>query len=377
VSGGIYLIRDGDQLVEMTEQLYSSEEILQSLLAQYPNLLAGDQMDSDSPRRWLLVSREMALPSDELEGGRWSVDHLFLDQEGIPTLVEVKRSSDTRLRREVVGQLLEYAANAVLYWPVERIAEEFLNECERQGSDPDEQLQDVAGSDVEADTFWDRVRTNLQAGRVRLVFVADVVPRELRRIVEFLNEQMAPADVFALEVKQFTGGGLTTLVPRLIGATERKPSPRSTGQRRHWSEEEFFAQLESGHGTAIADASRKLLTGLRGIEGVEIWWGQGMRTGSLTPWILKGAVKYQFFTLYSARARIEFSFGVLKNRPEFESAERREELRCRLNALDGFDIPPEGIEKWPSLPVEPLLDDENRKRFVGIIEWLVEEIYKT
>jgi hypothetical protein len=30
----------------------------------------------------------------------------------------------------------------------------------------------------------------LQAGRIRMMFVADRVPDELRRIVEFLNEQM-------------------------------------------------------------------------------------------------------------------------------------------------------------------------------------------
>jgi hypothetical protein len=54
-------------------------------------------------------------------GGRWSVDHLFLDQEAIPTLVEVKCSSDSRIRREVVGQMLDYAANAVVYWPIETV----------------------------------------------------------------------------------------------------------------------------------------------------------------------------------------------------------------------------------------------------------------
>ena len=59
---------------------------------------------------------------DTKEGpGRWSVDHLFLDQDSVPTLVEVKRSSDTRIRREVVGQLIDYAANAVVYWPVEML----------------------------------------------------------------------------------------------------------------------------------------------------------------------------------------------------------------------------------------------------------------
>ena len=33
-----------------------------------------------------------------------------LDQDAIPTLVKVERSSDTRVRCEVVGQMLDYAA---------------------------------------------------------------------------------------------------------------------------------------------------------------------------------------------------------------------------------------------------------------------------
>jgi len=40
-----------------------------------------------------------------------SLDHLFLDEAGVPTLVEVKRSSDTRARREMVAQMLDYFNN--------------------------------------------------------------------------------------------------------------------------------------------------------------------------------------------------------------------------------------------------------------------------
>jgi len=39
-----------------------------------------------------------------------AVDHLFLGQDGSPTLVEVKWSTDTRIRRKVVDQLLWNAA---------------------------------------------------------------------------------------------------------------------------------------------------------------------------------------------------------------------------------------------------------------------------
>src|SRR6516164_9589575 len=131
MSSGIFLIQSGGDLVEMKEQPYDTEALLQELLAKYPNLLAGDQMDTASPRRWLLVSREMGVPSEEEGGDRWSLDHLFLDQDAIPTLIEVKRSRDTRIRREVIGQMLDYAANAVVYWSVEAIQARHMESCQQ------------------------------------------------------------------------------------------------------------------------------------------------------------------------------------------------------------------------------------------------------
>ena len=118
MAGAIFLVNDKGELVEMYEQPFETEMIFQRLLADYPNLLAGDQIDVESARRWVLIAREMAVPDQQDGANRWSVDHLFLDQDAIPTLVEVKRASDTRIRREVVGQMLDYAANAVAYWPV-------------------------------------------------------------------------------------------------------------------------------------------------------------------------------------------------------------------------------------------------------------------
>lgn len=50
VSGGIFLL-SGEKLVEMREQAYDSEDLLQTWLAKYPDLLAGDQL-AGSPRRW-------------------------------------------------------------------------------------------------------------------------------------------------------------------------------------------------------------------------------------------------------------------------------------------------------------------------------------
>jgi hypothetical protein len=186
MSPGVYIVEEDGGLVEMAEQPYDSEALLQELLEKYPSLLAGDQLGLGEPRRWALVAREVGLASEQDGSDRWSVDHLFLDQDAVPTLVEVKRSTDTRIRREVVGQMLEYAANAVVYWPVESIRAWFEATCERRDEDPDQILAALIGA-ADAEEFWQRVRTNLQAGRVRMVFVADEIPSELQRIVELLN----------------------------------------------------------------------------------------------------------------------------------------------------------------------------------------------
>jgi hypothetical protein len=58
---GIFLIQN-DGLVELSESPYDSEAVLQDLLARYPSLLAGDQFDEESPRRWVLVKRELRNP---------------------------------------------------------------------------------------------------------------------------------------------------------------------------------------------------------------------------------------------------------------------------------------------------------------------------
>jgi hypothetical protein len=87
----------------MSEQRYAAEADLQNLLASHPGLLSAD----GEPHAWVLVSREFGIASEQDGSDRWSVDHLFLDEAAVPTLVEVKRSTDTRIRREVVGQMLD------------------------------------------------------------------------------------------------------------------------------------------------------------------------------------------------------------------------------------------------------------------------------
>jgi hypothetical protein len=59
------------------------------------------------------VSREFGIASEQDASDRWSIDHPFIDQQGVSTFVEVKRCTDTRTRREVAGQMMEHAANVL------------------------------------------------------------------------------------------------------------------------------------------------------------------------------------------------------------------------------------------------------------------------
>src|SRR5690242_5075326 len=250
---------DGKTLVPMQPTAFATEDDFQKLLADFPALLAGEQIDGAIPRRWLLVSRETSIPDEEDGGGRWFLDHLFIDQDGIPTLVEVKRQSDTRLRREVIGQMLDYVANAVAYWPVEELRAEFEKRCETEERDPDEEIRTTLGLDGDPDAFWQRVKTNLQAGRVRMLFVADRVPSELRRIVEFLNEQMDPAEVLALELRQYAGQGLKTIVPILFGQTQEAQVRKSASRpARQWDEASIYAEIERRFGPEQVRVARAI-----------------------------------------------------------------------------------------------------------------------
>ena len=375
MNGGIFLVRDNDELVEMSEQLYDSEDRLQGLLAKYPNLLAGDQIDVLHPRRWLLVKQEMGLASDSSSGSRWSVDHLFLDQDGIPTIVEVKRSTNTQIRREIVGQILEYAANALVHWPVEKIIADFQTQHSDEDPNTDQLLSRFLQEEQTAKGFWQAVETNLQAGRIRLVIVADTIPPELRRIVEFLNEQMDPADIFAIEVKQFIGEDKVALAPRLIGSSERKNIRRGTREKRQWDEASHFAELEQRGGRAAVGVARSILEWARS-AGLRIWWGQGKRSGSFVPTFDYMGKNHQLFAIWTD-AKLELYFYAYKNKPPFDDLERRRGLMQRLNQIPGITVPEDAIDRGPGLRLGQLEEDAVLQQFISVYEWFLEEIRKT
>lgn len=221
----IYTWTEDRALEYLEETDFTTEDELQALIADHPELLDGEQIRPGDARRWILIKREKAI-------AQWSVDHLIVDQDAMPTLVEVKRGSNREVRRSIVGQMLEYAAHAAETWNVEELREAFELGTNEDGHDPNDKLAVLLGTDgqPDADAFWKDVSTNLAARRLRLLFVADKIPDPLVQVVTFLNEQMPDIEVLAVEVKRFRNESVQTVVPRVIGRTAASSGSSRSGQ---------------------------------------------------------------------------------------------------------------------------------------------------
>jgi hypothetical protein len=269
-SAKIFLVEGEGKLTPMTETSYVKEDDLQALLANYPDLIPGDQINLENPRRWLLVAREVAIPGSDEETGRWSLDHLFLDQDGTPTFVECKRASDTRSRREVVAQMLDYAANGISYWKMDSLRQSATETAQKSGKSLDNEILKLIDSDDpdQVEQYWTRVEENLKSAAIRLIFVADSIPSELRRLVEFLNEQMTTVEVLAVEAKQFVGEGVSAIVPRLLGMTETAREVKRQANRKPTNREEMLAKCSP-------DASKFFihLLDLAKLQSHLVYWG--------------------------------------------------------------------------------------------------------
>ena len=179
----IYTRGEEGGLESLEEEPFATEDELQALIAEHPELLDGQQMRPGDPRRWILITREKGIAETPESGARWLIDHLIVDQDAVPTLAEVKRGPNPEIRRTIVGQLLEYAAHAAQTWTADELRRTFEASTIAKGLSPGEVLGRLIQADEEPDVdgFWENVATNLAARRLRLLFIADEIPDPLER----------------------------------------------------------------------------------------------------------------------------------------------------------------------------------------------------
>lgn len=350
--GHVYIVEPTGQLRLMTPSAPENEDRIQTLVALHPDLITDDDGDL------LLIRREQPVADGDTASGRWSLDHLFVTRDAIPVLVEVKRAVDTRLRREVVGQLLDYAANATAYWQAGRIATSYAETAAAAGIDPEARLSEFLGSRDPAE-FWGQVDANFTAGRLKLVFVADAIPRELARIVEFLNDQMK-ADVRAIELRWFSGvDGITALTPRVIGQTERAAAAKGAPATLPPISRDDWLDKNIQPGADLA-GTRAYISAVEGLGGEAV----------ISP--KQEALNARFsdpegkpiVALQLSKRVVHLPFGYLLGRLPDEAV--RSELLRSLVAVVG-PTTTSNINGFPSFAVARLADPEVAARFA---DWL-------
>jgi hypothetical protein len=190
---------------------HKSEDDLQGLLATSPDLLPGSETGLP-----MAVARELRVATGQ-------IDVLGVDVEGELTLCECKLASNPGARREVVGQLLEYAG-ALRGMNFEDLSSRFEARVSRPLVTA---VSDIAGEGFDEESFEGRVAENLEAGRFRLVLVVDKITEALKQTVTYLNDHL-DSSVLALELAYLRDREVEILVPAVYGEeiVERKERTR-------------------------------------------------------------------------------------------------------------------------------------------------------
>jgi hypothetical protein len=158
---------------------------------------------------------------------------------------------------------------------------------------------------------------------------------------------MDPAEVIAVELRQFVGEGVRTLVPRVLGQTATAIQKKSAGgsDRREWDETSFFADAETIQGLTISQlqAMRRLYEFSKANSDV-VDWGTGKDRGSFNPKFESICVRSPY-TVYS-NGKLVLNLKWLK---EPAAAHCRDTMQREMLKIPGLRLPTDTL--FPSIPI--------------------------
>lgn len=192
------------------------EAVLRDLIATHPSILPVHDLDP-SYGRLITITRELSIP------GVGFIDVLLMDEHGRLVVVECKLWRNPQARREVVGQILDYARELSRF-AYEDLQRQVSIATRRQGNVLFQLAQEAGGMLGEAE-FVDRVTRDLAAGRFLLLVVGDGIAEGTRRIGEYLRDQPGLAFSFGLiEIAEYRhadedGHEHVIMQPRVLAQT--------------------------------------------------------------------------------------------------------------------------------------------------------------
>lgn len=196
------------------------EFVLRDLIYDHPQAMPVHAIDA-SLGRVFTVAREFYVPSVGY------IDVLLADERGRLIVVECKLWSNPQARREVVGQILDYARE-LARWDYEDLQRQ-ISATTKRGGNVLYEMARQAGCDLDEARFVDGVARDLAAGRFLLIVAGDGITEGARRIGEYLQDQPGFAFGFGLkEIAEYrttdaAGHQRTIMQPRLLARAALQP----------------------------------------------------------------------------------------------------------------------------------------------------------
>jgi len=268
---------------------------LQHLLERHPELLPIEDIE---PAFAPLVPL-----GREIGTAAGAIDNLFVNPDGYLTLVETKLWRNPEARREVVGQIIDYAKD-VSQWDFEDLDAQ-VRAYARQQSRGEAGLLEIvrdAGLGVELDEaqFIDRVTRNLQRGRLLLIVAGDGIRGSVEAMADYLQQTpqlhftLALVELLTYELDADEGSLL--VVPQVVARTREitravvrvegtgiesvhvdvdttTEMPHRPSKRYTMTEEDFFDRLSQAVSDEELRVARRLISDVEDM-GAKIDWKQ-------------------------------------------------------------------------------------------------------
>jgi hypothetical protein len=308
---------------------YFDEREFQKMLYSSPQLI---------PVQGELTKTRVFIDEAGLTGAGYT-DLIGVDNDGEIYLVECKLATNPEIRREVIGQILEYAS---FLW--EMSYEDFDSLfVKRKGNTLKGLLTEGVVEGWEFEAFRGAVTENLKTGNFHLIIAVDEMSEQLEEIIGFLGKRGAGVRLQAIELQRYVQDDAEILVPQLHG--EIFQFPKGDRKRVAWSFESFFAEAKR----RLSEERLTALTTLYEFSKHQTgWlsWGKGTTYGSVSVHIDRISSR----SLYALTTNGHFvaNFGQLQ---DGEAALKfRDNLGQRLKNLGGLKVPANYQGLWLSIP---------------------------
>lgn len=226
-----------------------SEAAIQQLIFAHPSCLPIREIDP-------LFCNPVPLCM-ELNTPAGPIDALMVTASDLPVLIECKLWRNPEGRREVVGQILDYAKE-LSRWSSSDLQREVSRRLKREGNALLELVRD-AGHEVEELEFNDALSLNLRRGRFLLLIVGDGIRENVEAIAEYLQSHAGLHFTLGLvEMPIYASpGGHRIVVPRVMAKTVLITREVISAPSGFILREESQAETEEPDGLTENEASRR------------------------------------------------------------------------------------------------------------------------